>query len=369
MRCENILRTFPGFPRTDAARLPAGKTKPVGLALADVGENIGTAVVAVAPFFLKEAEPTAQASVVEPVHHIGAVGIGRGLVEVPAGVDRPEGGVVAALAALRERRHRTPGHRQLGGFRHAERAQAKEIGKENLRERLLEFVLDPAAQQHRPAVWAAVSVTRAQAEPGGRPTWVRLGESSRPGNRQPLSAFLDDSARKAGRQPHGHIAGEGKGKIKEPGRLGFGGENFADLRVAKRDDAAVVLVDADLQSIECFLPRRGMTANKQRPQQRWDQRALKKPATNLASWHEEAHAVNSFTFYGEGISDLWHAIQTREPSGSGQFGLLRFRCELGSSLRLKTSVKHFYNTTGLNVCESETVQAEWLTGLRRLTCS
>ena len=101
------VRTYSGLsqvsPGPTRARLPAGETEPVGLPLADVGQNVRTAIVAVAPLLLKQAEPAAQAPIVQPVHHIGAVGIGRGLVDVPAGINRPERRVVAALAALCER--------------------------------------------------------------------------------------------------------------------------------------------------------------------------------------------------------------------------------------------------------------------------
>ncbi len=69
------------------------------------------------------------------------------------------------------------------------------------------------------------------------------------------------------------------------------------------------------------------------------------------SWHEEPVAENSFAFKGEGISDLWHAIQATDLEDSGSV----------------PQVKHFYNTTGLKVCESETTWEEWLTGLRKLT--
>ena len=175
--------------------------------------------------------------------------------------------MVAALAALRERRDRSSSHRQLGGLRRAERAQAKEIGKKNLRERLLELVLDPATQQHRPAVWCC---RKRDARPGRTRWQTDMGAAGRelgPGDCQPSSAFLDDGAGEASRQPHGHVAGEGKGKIEEPGSLRFGGENFTHLRVAERDDAAILFVDADLQPVECDLPCSGVTAREQRRQQ------------------------------------------------------------------------------------------------------
>ena len=137
VRGQNILRTFPGFPRPDAARLPAGEPEPVGLLLADVSEDVGTAVVTVAPLFLKQAEPAPQGPIVQPVHDIGAIGIGRGLVDVPAGVERPEGCVVTTFASLCERRHHASRHRQLGptvcrpraGQRNRGKKSAAEVGR------------------------------------------------------------------------------------------------------------------------------------------------------------------------------------------------------------------------------------------------